>query len=133
MDFNSEATMGKKPTELVSSIIIEKVYNFLEADEDWAKKSLQGGAVQYSIARARLRTLFFASHTLLKRNMEEADFDWLTSTCLSTNSKEVEPEDVLECFGRIFQILDKVGLWKIDTKPIYERHRVEEANKQHGY
>ena len=132
MDFNNEATMGKKPTELVSSIIIEKVYNFLEADEDWAKKSLQGGQITYAIARARLRTLFFSSHTLLKRNLGKEDYQDLIDTCLSTSS-QITHETCLDCFGQIFEVLDKVGLWKIDTKPVFDRHRVEEANKQHGY
>jgi hypothetical protein len=132
MDFNNEATMGKKPTELVSSIIIEKVYNFLEADEDWAKKSLQGGQVTYSIARARLRTMFFSCHTLLKRNMSEKDYDWLTSICLSTDQNDVKSEESLEAFGQMFIVLDKIGLWKIDTRAVYNRERVEEANKAHG-
>jgi len=133
MDFNSEATMGKKPTEVVAMVIIEHVWNFMEADEDRAKKIMQGGAVSTAIVRARLRTLFFSSHTLLKRNMEEKDFDWLTSVCLSTDNKTFEADDILEGFGLIFQVLDKVGLWKIDTQKVYDRHRVEEANKQHGY
>lgn len=133
MDFNSEATMGKKPAELIASIIIEKVYNFLEADEDWAKKLMQGGAVTYAISRARLRTLYFASHNLLSRNMPKKDYDWLMAVCLSTDAHEVKVEDVLEGFGLIFQVLDKVGVWKVDTQKVYERHRVEEANKAHGY
>lgn len=133
MDFNSEATMGKKPTELISSIIIEKVYNFLEADEDWAKKLMQGGAVTYAIARARLRTLYFSSHSMLKRNMTDKDYQWLMAVCLSTDINEVQPEDVLEGFGMIFQVLDKVGVWKVDTQKVYARHLIEEANKAHGY
>lgn len=133
MDFNNESTMGKKPTELIASILIEKVYNFLEADESWAKLKIQGGAVNYAIARARLRSLFFSSHNLLKRNMEDQEYNWLMSICLSTGANDTETEDVMEGFGMIFQVLDKVGLWKIDTRKVYDRHRVEEANKQHGY
>lgn len=133
MDFNNEATMGKKPTELVASIIIEKVYNFLEADEDWAKKCLQGGQMAYCIARARLRTLFFASHTLLKRNMEDKDFLWVTSVCLSTDQNEVKAEQALDAFGMMFQVYDKIQLWKVDTVKVYNRERVEESNKEHGY
>lgn len=133
MDFNNEATMGKPPKEVISFIIIEKVYNFLEADEDYAKKTLQGAGVSYAIPQARLRNLFFVSHTLLKRNMKEKDFDAITSIALNTQHKAVEHDDILECFGRIFEVLDKVGLWKIDTKKVYERHRIEQSNKEHGY
>ena len=133
MDFNNEATMGKKPTELVASIIIEKVYNFLEADEDWAKKCLQGGDVAYCIARARLRTLFFSSHTLLKRNMTDKEFEWVTSVCLSTDQNEVKSEQSLDAFGMMFQVYDKIQLWKVDTVKVYNRERVEESNKEHGY
>lgn len=133
MDFNNESTMGKKPTELVASIIIEKVYNFFEADEDWAKKQLQGGSVSYAHARARLRTLFFSIHTLLKRNMTEKDYNWLTSVCLNTSQTDITPETSLEAFGLIFIVIDKIGLWKVDTRNVYNRERVEEANKEHGY
>lgn len=133
VDFNNEATMGKPPREVVALIIIEKVYNFLEADEDFAKKTLMGGSMSYAVPQARLRNLFFVSHTLLKRNMTEKDFDAITSIALNTRHKTVEHDDILECFGRIFEVLDKVGLWKIDTNKVYDRHRVETANKQHGY
>lgn len=133
VDFNNEATMGKPPKEVVALIIIEKVYNFLEADEDYAKKTLQGGGMSYAVPQARLRNLFFVSHTLLKRHMTQEDFDAITTIALNTRHKEVEHDDILECFGRIFGVLDKVGLWKIDTKKVFERHRVEKANQEHGY
>jgi len=133
VDFNNEATMGKPPKEVVALIIIEKVYNFLEADEDFAKKTLMGGSMSYAIPQARLRNLFFVSHTLLKRNMTSDDFDAITSICLNTQQKTVEHDDILEGFGRIFEVLDAVGLWKIDTIKRYDRTRVEKANEQHGY
>lgn len=133
VDFNNEATMGKPPKEVVALIIIEKIYNFLEADEDFAKKTLLGGSMSYAVPQARLRNLFFVSHTLLKRSMKEKDFDDITQVCLNTKHNGVEHDDILECFGRIFEVLDDVGLWKIDTKKKFERHRVETANKEHGY
>jgi hypothetical protein len=132
VDFNNEATMGKPPKEVVALIIIEKVYNFLEADEDYAKNKLRGGQVSYAIAQARLRNLFFVSHTLLKRGLKEKEFDEITQVCLNTDSALVEHDDVLECFGRIFEVLDKVGLWKIDTKPTFNRLSVEESNQAQG-
>ena len=131
MDFNNEATMGKKPTELVSSIIIEKIYNFLEADEFWSQKVMQGGGASYAIARARLRTLYNSSRNILQRNMTPKEYEKLTEVCMNT-SVSMQPNEPLLCYEKMFSVFDKVGLWKIDTKAVYNRERVEEANKVHG-
>lgn len=132
VDFDNEATMGKPPKEVVAFIIIEKVYNFLEADESYSKTLLNGTQSFLSVPRARLRNLYLVSHRLLERNLKKEELADVHSVCMNLK-QEVKQEDLLECFSTIFMVLDKVGLWKIDTKKVFDRHRVEVANKEHGY
>lgn len=133
VDFNNESTISKPPKEVVALIIIEKIYNFLEADEDYAKKKLQGGGVSIAIPRARLRNLFLMSHALLKRGLDEPDYNGCVAVCMDVNRKDVEPDDLMEAFGHMMTVLDKVGLTKLDTKPVYNRNSIEQSNKAQGY
>lgn len=135
VDFNSEGTISKPPREVVALIIIEKLYNFLEADEHHAKTLLNGASLGDAVCRARLRSLFLVCHEMLKRRCKPDDYQKVKDYCLELDSKKhkTEPGDMMEAFMIILTVLDDLQLIKLDTKPVYNRHRTEEANKQHGY
>lgn len=133
VDFNSEGTMSKPPKEVMALIIIEKLYNFLEAEEERAKMQLNGASMGSAVSRARLRSLFLVTHEMLKRRIKEPkEFERVQKVCMELKEKVDEPE-LMQSFLTILQMLDDVQLIKLDTKPQYNRHRVEEANKHHGY
>lgn len=132
VDFNSEGTMSKPPREVVALIIIEKLYNFLEADEHYAKTLLNGASLGLAISRARLRSLFLVCHEMLKRRCTKENYAILKNVCMKLEEK-VEGEKLMSAFMIILAVLDDLQLTKLDTKPVYKRHRTEEANKQHGY
>jgi len=133
VDFNSEGTMSKPPKEVMALIIIEKLYNFLEADEQYTKTMLNGASLGLAVSRARLRSLFLVTHEMLKRRIKDpADFQKVACCCMNLNQK-MEGSELMESFLIILQVLDDMQLIKLDTKPQYNRHRVEEANRHHGY
>jgi len=132
VDFNSEGTISKPPKEIVQLIIIERLYNFLEADEHYTKTLLNGASLGSAVCRARLRSLFLVCHEMLKRKCEKEDYEKLRKYCLNLKHKP-EEDDMMDAFMIILTVLDKLGLIKLDTKPVINRHRTEEANKQHGY
>lgn len=132
VDFNSEGTISKPPREVVALIIIEKLYNFLEADEDYSKKNLSGAGGFISISRARLRSLFLVCHQMLERRCTKEEFTKLTDVCIDLKT-DTEIADIMDAFKIILKVLDDLQLIKLDTKPVYNRHRTEEANKHHGY
>jgi len=132
VDFNSQETISKPPKDIVALIIIEKLYNFLEADEYYAKNRWNNANTGgLAISRARLRSLFLVSHEMLKRNLKEEVFKEVSELCIGV--EKVEMPEVMKCFVLILEILDQLGLTKLDTKQAFNRHRVEEANKHHGY
>ena len=132
VDFNSDGTISKPPREVVALIIIEKLYNFLEADEHFAKTLLNGASLGTAVCRSRLRNLFLVCHEMLKRRCTDADYEKVRKTCMDLEEK-VDTTEMMEAFMIILQVLDVLQLTKLDTKPVYNRHKVEEANKQHGY
>ena len=132
VDFNNETTIGKPPKEIVALIILEKLYNFLEADEDYIKKRLGGAAWPLATARARLRTLFLICYPMLKRRLKSELFEKVRRLCENTEAKATERE-ILEAFQTISNVLDELGLTKLDDKPVFNRTRVEEANAAQGY
>jgi len=132
VDFNSEGTVSKPPKEVVALIIIEKLYNFLEADEHYAKTRLNGAGIGIAVSRARLRSMFLVCHEMLKRRLKGPEFEKVTCSCMNLN-KEIDVAELMESFMLILRVLDELKLIKLDTNPVYDRHRIEEANKQHGY
>lgn len=132
VDFNSEGTISKPPKEIVALIILEKLYNFLEADEHYTKTRLHGASLSLAIPRARLRNLFLVCHAMLERRLNPDQFQRVACVCMNLK-EEIEPSDLMECFIIILNVLDDLQLIKLDTKPVYARHRTEEANKHHGY
>ena len=132
VDFNDAGTMSKPPKDVVALIIIEKLYNYLEADEIFAKQKLGGAGVMIAIPRARLRNLFLLCYPMMIRRLRTEEFNKVNQVCTDLE-KKVEPKELLDCFIMILKVLDSLELTKLDTKPVYNRARVEEANKVHGY
>lgn len=132
VDFNSTETISKPPKEIVALIIIEKLYNYLEADEHYAKTRLNGAGITTSIPRARLRNLFLVCHAMLSRRLSPDEFKKVSCVCMNLE-KKVEPADLMEAFITILTVLDSLELIKLDTKPVYNRKNVEESNKAQGY
>jgi hypothetical protein len=132
VDFNNETTIGKPPKEIVALVIIEKLYNFLEADEDYIKKRLGGSAWPISTTRARLRTLFLICYPMLKRRLAKEQYENVRRVCEDI-TYTAKPDEIIEVFKTISDILDALGLTKLDDKPVFNRRRVEEANAAQGY
>jgi len=132
VDFNSEGTVSKPSKEIVALIIIEKLYNFLEADEHYAKTRMNGAGISIAVPRARLRNLFLICNKMLERKLKPDEFQEVACVCMNLK-EDCEVADLISAFMLILKVLDEMQLIKLDTKPVYERHKIEEANKQHGY
>lgn len=133
VDFNSEGTMSKPPKEVMALIIIEKLYNFLEAEEERTKMMLNGASMSLAVSRARLRSLFLVTHEMLKRRIKnQADFDKVSGICMNLKDK-IDDTQLIKSYLTILQVLDDMRLLRLDTKEQFNRGRVEEANKHHGY
>lgn len=132
VDFNSEGTMSKPPKEVVALIIIEKLYNFLEADETHTKTRLNGASAGNSTCRARLRNLFLITYKMLERRLKPEEFQEVCCVCMGTHPK-IEDAAIIKTYFTILGVLDDLQLTKLDTRPVFKRHMVEDANQQHGY
>lgn len=132
VDFSNEGTVSKPPRDIVALIILEKLYNYLEADEIFAKQKLGGAGSMTNISRSRLRNLFLICQPMLQRRLSHEEYNKLNELCTNL-TKSVEPEELLECFFLVLAVLDKLELTKLDTKAVYNKTRVEESNKHHGY
>jgi hypothetical protein len=132
VDFNNETTIGKPPKEIVALIILEKLYNFLEAYEEYIKRRLGGAAWPIATVRARLSTLFLIAYPMLKRRLQPEAFEKVRVLCEDTTSKPADKE-ILDAFKIISNVLDELGLTKLDDKPVFNRRRIEEANTAQGY
>lgn len=135
VDFNNDNTISKPPKEIVSLIVIEKFYNFLEADEHVMKQRIMGANASFAVPRARLRNLFLVCYPMLKRRMKDKEFESLRELCVIgvQENKKVEYKDIVEGFTKISALLDQLELTKLDTKPGINRTKIEQSNRAQGY
>lgn len=132
VDFNNEGTISRPPKDIVALIIIEKHYNFLEADEFFCLKHLSGVQLSSANSRSRLRNLFMTTNALLKRRLEPSIYSRIENVCMDL-SKTFTQSEVVECFLLMHNVLDKIGLLKLDVKPVYDHTDIEASNKAQGY
>ena len=132
VDFNNEGTIQRPPKDIVALIIIEKLYNYLEADEIFAKQKLGGAGGVITIPRARLRNLFLTTHSMMKRRLKLDEYNRLRNLCTDLTAT-VDPKELLECFIILHDQLDRLGLIKLDTRPVYDSTDIEASNKAQGY
>ena len=132
VDFNNETTISRSPVDIVATCILERRFNFIEADESSTKQKLSGAGVLIATPRARLRSLFIDGHALMKRKLSPENYQKLRNICFELNTKPTQ-EEILEAFLIIDEQLDASGLLRLDTKPVFNRNRIEESNKAHGY
>jgi len=132
VDFNNEGTISRPPKDIVALIIIEKHYNFLEADEYYSNRTLSGIAERLSSCRSRLRNLFLTCHAMLKRRLTPEQYEQLNHVCKDLKHDADAPE-IMKCFIIIHDQLDKLGLLKLDTRPVYDSTDIEASNKAQGY
>ena len=132
VNFDNETTISKPPREVVALVAIEKLYNFLEADEAYTKDRMHGAAAPLATCRSRLRSLFLLAQPMLQRHLKATDYDLLRDGCLNIN-EELEADVVLDHFVKISEMLDKLELTRLDTKKKFDRQRIEESNKAQGY
>ena len=132
VDFNSEGTMSKPPKEVMALIIVEDHYNLKQSLETYSQTYMNGATIGLASARARLLSLYIDVCVMLERRLGAEVFKRVTCDCLNIE-KKMTFKELWESYLLIIRTLDDMGLLKLDTKPQYNRHRVEEANKQHGY
>ena len=99
----------------------------MEALEDYLKKEALGYAQNINIVRARLYTLFLEVSGMLKRRAPE-DYDRLKD-CIR-NLEEVE--EIIKLILEFNDILDNIGLTKIDTRKKFDSTIAENENIDKG-
>ena len=129
MDFNNETTVGIPAADVERISILQRRYDLIEALEDYKKKRLRGSGVDLSIVRARLFSLFIEIQALLKRRLNEKDYNHILYSCLNSTKEE----DLVLVIFLLNEQLDEIKLTRIDTSRVYDSKDVEEENKEKGF
>ena len=132
VNFNNDSTISKPPIEIVNLIVIEHWYNFRLAYEYYVKFKMGGSSSHIYDCRARLCTLFISIYDLLKRKLGQDRFTYIKEISTQLNKKPTD-EEILDSYLTISEVLDEIGLTKLDTKPYVNRQKIEDSNKASGY
>ena len=127
VDFNAESTVSTPAGDIERVLILQRRADLMEAIEDYLKKEAQGYAQLINIVRSRLFTLFLQVSGMLHRKNPKA---------YETMKREIrgldDIEKVIEVTLEFNDLLDDLGLTRIDTRTRYDKTRVEIENKEKG-
>jgi hypothetical protein len=137
VDFNNDSIVNKTPTEVVNMIVIEHWYNTRLAFEYYIKARLNNINITTNEFRSRLGCLFVSINDMLKRKLE-SNIDskktyedlFIVATDIET---KVEYKDLLNAYLIISEVLDKIGLTRIDSRAYIDRKNIEASNKANNY
>lgn len=127
VDFNNETTVSTPAVDIVRVLILQRRADLMEALEDYLKKEALGYAQNINIVRARLYTLFLEVSGMLKRRAPE-DYDRLKDSIRNLD----EVEDIIKLILEFNDILDSIGLTKIDTRKKFDSTIAENENIDKG-
>jgi hypothetical protein len=127
VDFNNETTVSTPAVDIVRVLILQRRADLMEALEDYLKKDGLGYSQSINIVKARLYTMFLEISGMLKRRAPQ-DY-----TRLETGIRGLEEtEDIIKIVLEFNNILDDIGLTKIDTRKKFDSTIAELENEEKG-
>jgi len=129
VDFNNEATVGTPAVDINRVTILQRRYDYQEAQEDYRKKRLAGSGVTLCIVRARLFTLFNELQPMFKRTLTTEIYNKLLDTC----ENATKWADIRDAFYFINEELDRIKLIRLDTQQVYDSTDTEAENEIKGF
>lgn len=127
VDFNNETTVSTPAVDIVRVLILQRRADLMEALEDYLKKDSLGYSQSINIVKARLYTLFLEVSGMLKRRAPE-DYARLEVGIRGLD----DVEDIIKIILEFNNILDSVGLTKIDTRKKFDSSIAENENMDKG-
>ena len=124
VDFNSDATVGSSPKNILAILLLQRQNDFLEALEKDEVETANKRDPTLSITISRLKTLFLQSKQLLNRQLQKEEFEKLHAQV----NKAYTIKEILEAYDTIDKALDKAKITRIDTKTPYDSRSIEAEN-----
>jgi hypothetical protein len=124
VDFNSETTVGLARKDILTMIVMERLYNTIGGLEEYHKFEYSGGSGNIALPKQRLLTLFNTLQPALEKSLKKELYFELV---LFKNSEDI---NVIE---RSFQIINQwlydKNLTKLDDRPTWNRFDLEADNQ----
>jgi len=127
VDFNNETTVSTPAVDIVRVLILQRRADLMEALEDYIKKEGLGYSQSINIVKARLYTMFLEISGMLKRRAPQ-DYARLETGIRGLE----ETEDIIKIVLEFNNILDDIGLTKIDTRKKFDSTIAELENEEKG-
>lgn len=131
VDFKNENVVGRSPKDLNQIIRLEKRWNTLQALEEYHRDLLLhgNGDINELHVRTRLLNLAYDIRGELKRSFKEPTKEW---TDMKKNILTGSMDQVEIVILQILDVLDDIGLTRIDTGLKINYQDMEEENAHHG-
>lgn len=129
MDFNSEATIGKAPEEVLKLMILERRSYVIDAIEGYYKFKHQGVNPQINIVISRIKGLYYEIAGALQRSISKKEFSELKEKLFKD---KLNIQDAEEIFNTIQEWLDTKHVTRFDTRTQYNKTSTETENKHKG-
>jgi len=130
VNFNSDATIGISPKNILAMIILQRRNDLIEAIESAKSKDLQGQTPNLSQVSARLLSLKLELEELLIRKLPRKRRKELEEI-IKKDSPTIQ--EIINAYMIINKALDKTEITKIDTLRKLDFQDIEKMNEHFGY
>lgn len=128
VDFNNDTTVTVAPAELIKIIILQRRHDFIEAQEHYFKFLSEDveTPVSLEMVLSRLRSFYIEIKGIVKRHWKEKETNDFET--IFDRRKQLDIDAIIEKFMTLNDVLDEIGLLKIDNRRLYDERRVEQSN-----
>lgn len=127
VDFNDGATAGLPRHDMLTLIMLERLYNVVEAFESYDKLDFRGAQGDLAVVKSRLYSLFRTLQSALDKSLSKEELSFVYK--LREYNKF---EDVETCFEIINNWLYEKNLTKLDSRTLIKSGNLEKKNRLAG-
>ena len=127
VNFENETTITVPATDIVKYGTLNRLWNLQEAWEQYMIDLSHGTSNSKKYVVARTFSMFLNIRSMIARKFTPEEYNIIETQCKSSDI-----EELYKAYVRITNILDDMGLTKIDTKKSYDLTSLSQANKYKG-
>lgn len=129
VDFNNETTVAQPFTQVMGISTMERLEHCVEALESFhiSEEYHNENSNKRIIVKARLLAVWYKLQAMIKRRKPKEYEAYKDKVYLAE-----EPEELIEVFELLNELVDEVGVNRLDNKKSYHGLSFEEANALDG-
>lgn len=129
VDFNNETTIGTPALDVMRIYLLEQKANTEEAWRWFRDKDFDGIEGGLNKVRSRLEVWYLIMYPMIERHYKD---EKITKEELEKEIVKGNKEIIFKIIKKFNQLLDDMHITRLDNKPKYNKHSIEDENQALG-